>query len=62
MTREGLTIKFGQYAIGPYAIDRPEAQIPWSDLKAYLSPDLQPATLPLQPPAVNHRCLTILRW
>jgi len=40
MTREGLTIKFGQYAIGPYAIDMPEAQIPWSDVKAYLAPDL----------------------
>jgi uncharacterized protein YecT (DUF1311 family) len=45
-TRDGLTITFGQYAIAAYAAGMPEAHIPWSDLKPYLAPDLQPTTLP----------------
>lgn len=45
-SRDGLTITFGQYAIAPYAAGMPEAQIPWSDLKPYLAPDLRPITLP----------------
>lgn len=45
-TGDGLTITFGQYAIGPYAVGMPEAHIRWSDLKPYLAPDLQPTTLP----------------
>jgi uncharacterized protein YecT (DUF1311 family) len=44
--RDGLTVTFGQYAIGPYAAGMPEAHINWSDLKPYLAPDLQPTTLP----------------
>ena len=46
LTRDGLTITFGQCAIGPYAAGMPEAHIPWSDLRPYLAADLQPATLP----------------
>jgi len=53
-TRDGLTITFGQYAIGPYAVGMPEAHIPWSDLKPYLVPDLHPATLPAPTPKPNH--------
>jgi uncharacterized protein YecT (DUF1311 family) len=49
-TRDGLTITFGQYAIAPYAAGMPEAQIPWSDLKPYLAPDLRPITLPAPAP------------
>lgn len=45
-TRDGLIITFGQYAIAPYAAGMPEVQIPWSELKPYLAPDLQPTTLP----------------
>jgi uncharacterized protein len=45
-TRDGLIITFAQYAIAPYSAGMPEAQIAWSDLKPYLSPDLQPTTLP----------------
>lgn len=45
-TRDGLTITFDQYAIGPYALGMPQAHIPWVDLKSYLAPDLQPTTLP----------------
>ena len=46
LTRGGLTITFGQYAIAAYAAGMPEAHIPWSELKRYLAPDLQPTTLP----------------
>ncbi|MGA3129169.1 MAG: DUF3298 domain-containing protein [Terracidiphilus sp.] len=46
VTRDGLTITFSQYAIGPYAAGMPEAHIPWTDLKPYVAPDLQPTTLP----------------
>jgi hypothetical protein len=53
LTREGLTITFGQYAIGPYAAGMPEAHIPWSVLKPYLTPDLQFTTLPSPPPKPN---------
>ena len=49
-TRDGLIITFGQYAIAPYAAGMPEAHIPWSDLKPYLAPDLQPTTLPAPAP------------
>jgi uncharacterized protein YecT (DUF1311 family) len=46
VTRDGLTITFGQYAIGPYAAGMPEAHIRWGDLKSYLAPDFRPTTLP----------------
>lgn len=46
ITRDGLTITFGQYEIGPYAIGMPEVHIPWADLKPCLQPTLDPATLP----------------
>jgi uncharacterized protein YecT (DUF1311 family) len=49
-TRDGLTITFGQYAIGPYAAGMPEAHIPWSDLKSDVASDLQPTTLPAPTP------------
>jgi uncharacterized protein YecT (DUF1311 family) len=50
LTRDGLTITFGQYAIGPYAAGMPEAHIPWSDLKPDVAPDLRPTTLPAPTP------------
>ena len=53
LTRDGLTITFGQYAIGPYALGMPEAHIPWSGLKSCLAPDLQPTTLPAPTPKAN---------
>jgi hypothetical protein len=53
VTRDGLTITFGQYAIGSYAAGMPEAHITWSDLKPYLAPDLQSATLPAPSPEPN---------
>jgi Protein of unknown function (DUF3298) len=52
-TRDGLTITFGQYAIAAYAAGMPEAHIPWSELKRYLAPDLQPTTLPAPVPKPN---------
>jgi hypothetical protein len=59
--RDGLTITFGQYAIGPYAIGMPEAHIPWSDLKPYLAPDLQPTTLPAPTPNQSPESLDVRR-
>jgi len=53
LTRDGLAITFGQYAIGPYAAGMPEARIPWSDLRPYLAPDFQPTTLPAPTPKPN---------
>ena len=50
LTRDGLTITFGQYAISPYAAGMPEAHIPWTDLKPYVAQDLQPTTLPAPTP------------
>ncbi|HVW11083.1 MAG TPA: DUF3298 domain-containing protein [Bryobacteraceae bacterium] len=46
LTRDSLTITFGQSVIGSYADGMPEAHISWSDLKSCLAPDFQPATLP----------------
>lgn len=46
LTRDSLTITFGQYAIGPCSDGMPEAHIAWDDLKSYLAPDFQPTTLP----------------
>lgn len=46
LTRDGLTITFGQYAVGPYAMGMPEAHIPWTDLQPFLQPTFTPATLP----------------
>jgi hypothetical protein len=52
-TRDGLTITFGQYAIGPHSAGMPEAHIPWSDLKSDVASDLQPTTLPPPTPKPN---------
>lgn len=51
LTREGLTITFGQYAVAPYAVGMPEAHISWGELKPFLEPSLQPGTLPTALPA-----------
>jgi uncharacterized protein YecT (DUF1311 family) len=45
-TRDGLSITFGQYTIGPYALGMPEAHIPWGDVKSDVTSGLQPETLP----------------
>ena len=46
LTRDGLTITFGQYAIGPYVLGMPEAHVRWEDLASCLEPSLNPSTLP----------------
>ncbi len=46
VTRDGLTITFGQYIVGPYFIGMPQAHLPWKQLTPYLAPTLQPSTLP----------------
>ena len=50
LTRDGLTITFGQYAVGPYVLGMPEAHIPWDQLTPYLQPTLNPTTLPAPTP------------
>jgi uncharacterized protein len=52
-TRDGLTITFGQYAVGPYSIGMPEAHLSWTDLKPYLEPTFNPRTLPAPIPKQN---------
>ncbi len=46
VTRDGLTITFAQYTVGPYVIGMPQAHIPWGQLTPTLSSTLHPATLP----------------
>lgn len=46
VTHDGLTITFAQYAVGPYFIGMPQANIPWSQLTPMLEPTLNPSTLP----------------
>lgn len=45
-TRNGLTITFQQYAVGPYFIGMPQAHLTWDQLKPYLARNFQPGTLP----------------
>lgn len=52
-TRDGLTITFGQYAVGPYVIGMPQAHLPWSQLKPMLAPSFNPTTLPPPQPKPN---------
>jgi uncharacterized protein YecT (DUF1311 family) len=51
VSREGLTVTFGQYAVAAYAAGMPQVQFTWQELKPYLEPTLQPATLPATLPA-----------
>ncbi len=53
ITRDGLTITFGQYEIAPYSAGMPQAHIPWTDLKPFLSPTLHPSALPAPIPKTN---------
>jgi uncharacterized protein YecT (DUF1311 family) len=46
LTRDGLTVTFSQYSIGPYSMDMPQARIPWNALRSILTPDLEPDSLP----------------
>jgi uncharacterized protein len=53
VTRDGLTITFGQYAVGPYVIGMPQAHLTWTQLKPYLARGFQPSTLPASIPKPN---------
>jgi hypothetical protein len=53
LTRDGLTITFSQYAVGPYALGMPEAHLTWAQLKPYLTHGFQPSTLPAPTPKSN---------
>jgi uncharacterized protein len=52
-TSDGLTITFGQYAVGPYSIGMPEAHISWDQLTSLLDHSFQPSTLPVPVPKSN---------
>jgi hypothetical protein len=53
ITRDGLSITFGQYAVGPYYIGMPQAHLPWSQLKPLLVPHFTSSTLPVPIPKNN---------
>ena len=52
-TRDGLTITFGQYAVGPYVIGMPQAHIPWTQIKPLLAHGFDPTNLPAPVPKPN---------
>ncbi|KAA6461142.1 DUF3298 domain-containing protein [Acidobacteria bacterium AB60] len=47
VTRDSLTITFGQYAVAAYAAGMPEAKIAWDAVRPYLAPEMKPETLPV---------------
>ena len=49
-TRDGLTITFGQYAVGPYVLGMPQAHLTWVQLKPFLAPGFDPSNLPAPEP------------
>ena len=54
LTRDGLSITFSQYSVGPYVIGMPQAHLTWAQLKPYLAHGFQPSTLPAPAPKPNH--------
>jgi uncharacterized protein len=46
VTRDGLSITFSQYSVGPYYIGMPQAHIPWTQLTPTLATALNSSTLP----------------
>jgi len=52
-TSSGLTITFGQYAVGPYFIGMPQAHLTWTQLKPLLAHGFNPSTLPAPVPKPN---------
>ena len=55
LTSVGLTVNYGQYEVGPYAIGMPAATIPWRTLMPLLNPSLLPETLPAPVPRSEAR-------
>lgn len=53
VTSSGLSITFGQYAVGPYFIGMPQAHLTWAQLKPYLAHGFNPSTLPAPVPKTN---------
>lgn len=53
VTRDGLSITFGQYSVGPYFIGMPQAHLHWSQLTPLLAHTLNPSTLPALIPKTN---------
>lgn len=53
LSSEGLSITFGQYAVGPYALGSPTVTLPWNNLRTLLAPSFHPETLPHRLSAPN---------
>jgi uncharacterized protein YecT (DUF1311 family) len=53
VTRNGLTITFGQYAVGPYVIGMPQAHLTWTQLTPMLAHGFNPSILPPPIPKPN---------
>jgi hypothetical protein len=50
ISRKGLTVTFGQYAVAPYGAGMPQVQFTWDELRPFLDPALQPDMLPARLP------------
>ena len=46
VSSEGITITFGQYAVGPYSSGMPSAHFSWPELQPMLASGFDPAALP----------------
>jgi hypothetical protein len=44
LTREGIVVKYDAYSIAPYSHGEPELNIPYSELRGILKPELLPAS------------------
>jgi uncharacterized protein len=54
ITREGLSITFSQYTVGPYYIGMPQAHLPWGQLQPMLAHGFNPSTLPAPLPKTQN--------
>jgi len=53
LSRQGLTVTFGQYAVAAYAAGMPTVSFTWQELKPFLNPAFDPGLLPSPEPAQN---------
>jgi uncharacterized protein len=51
VTQEGLTLSFGQYEVGPYAIGEPTVLLSWQELQPALAPGFHAEIVPVRLPA-----------
>ena len=46
LSKDGLTLTFGQYEVAPYAEGMPEVKLSWTELKPFLNPAFHPDEMP----------------